>query len=113
MGASHFGKNVVLHTDKATTVAFINHMKGDILAVMKLLRHLEFTCLSFQILVKALYIDGVKNVNSNLLFRLQTVKFLKLNHCQGQGHHKVTKNKIKVTYYYIMVIALIKLCIVA
>ena len=73
------GKSVVLRTDNTATVSFINRMRGDIPAVMTLLRHLALTCLSFQILVKAVHVKGVNNIDSNLISRLETQKFLDCN----------------------------------
>ena len=61
------GKSVVLRTDNTATVSFINCMRGDIPTVMILLSYLALTCLSFQILVKAVHIRGVNNINSNLI----------------------------------------------
>ena len=46
------GKFVVLRSDNATTIAFINRMQGDIPAVMDLLCTVTKTCLSFQIYIK-------------------------------------------------------------
>ena len=46
------GKFMVLRSDNATTIAFINRMRGDIPAVMDLLCTVTKTCLSFQIYIK-------------------------------------------------------------
>ena len=70
------GWAITLRTDNMATVVFINKMKADIPACMKLLRHVTLTCLKFQILLRARHIKGVNNLESDWISHGMNQKFL-------------------------------------
>ena len=73
------GKHIILRSDNAATVAFINKMKSDIPAAMDLLRQVSKTCLSFQIWLKAEHLAGVLNVDCDHISRNRLDLFFKRN----------------------------------
>ena len=72
-------KRIVLCTDNAATVAFINRMKADIPAAMDLLRLVSKTCLKFQIWLKAVHIEGLQNIDCDQISRGRLDLFFKWN----------------------------------
>ena len=61
------GRTITLQSDNTATCNFINNKKGNIPAVMTLLRHLALQCLHFQVNVKAIHIAGNCNINADLI----------------------------------------------
>ena len=55
------GKWIILCSDSSATVGWLNRKRALILAAMQLIRHLTLTCLKFQIVVKAVHLEGIKN----------------------------------------------------
>ena len=73
------GKHIILQSDNAATVVFINKMKSDIPAAMDLLRKVSKTCLSFQIWLKAEHLAGVLNMDCDHISRNRLDLFFKRN----------------------------------
>ena len=69
------GQALVLRSDNSATVASINSMKSEIPVAQQLLKHLSLNCLHFQIFFKAVYIEGSRNVLSDLLSRGRLQEF--------------------------------------
>ena len=65
------GKHIILRSDNAATVTFINKMKSDIPAAMEFLHLVSKTCLSFQIWLKAEHLAGSLNVDCDHISRNQ------------------------------------------
>ena len=72
-------KHIILQSDNAATVAFINKMKSDIPAAMDLLCKISKTCLSFQIWLKAAHLAGILNVDCDHISRNRLDLFFKQN----------------------------------
>ena len=70
------GKSITLQSDNTATIAFINKMKVDIPACMQLLHHVTLVCLNFQILLHAVHIEGVKNLELDWISGDLNEKFL-------------------------------------
>ena len=73
------GKRIVLRTDNAATVAFINRMKADIPAAMDILRLVSKTCLKFQIWLRAVHIEGSRNIDCDQISRGRLDLFFRQN----------------------------------
>ena len=73
------GKTITLRTDSKSTEGFVNSSKADIPAASSLLRHMTKTCLHFQIVVRAEWIQGSKNSNSDDLSRGNMTSFFRQN----------------------------------
>ena len=73
------GKTITLRTDSKSTEGFVNSCKANIPAASDLIRHLTKTCLHFQIVVRALWIEGKKNLNSDDLSRGYMTSFFQRN----------------------------------
>ena len=72
------GHSIILQTDNKATEAFINTMKADIPACSDLLRFVAKTCLHFQIRLRAVWVQGEKNVHSDRISRNQMEEFFQL-----------------------------------
>ena len=69
-------KVITLRSSNMATVVFIDKMKADIPVVITLLCHITFTCLQFQIHLQGVHIEGIKNLESDLIPRGTDEKFL-------------------------------------
>ena len=73
------GKRIILRSDNAATVVFLNKMRVDIPAAMLLLRKVSKTCLKFQIWLRADHIRGKNNIDCDLISRDRLDLFFKQN----------------------------------
>ena len=63
------GMHIVLRSDSSATVGWLTRKMSPIPAAMQLIRHLTLTCLQFQILIKAIHIEGALNQRSDWISR--------------------------------------------
>ena len=63
------GTQIVLRTDSAAAVGWLNSMKSDIPACTYILKELSKRCLHFQIAIKAIHVKSVNNTRSDLASR--------------------------------------------
>lgn len=68
-------KCVVFHSDNQAVVHIINSQTSKDKDIMKLVRKLVVFCMKFNIFMKAVHIEGLKNVLPDLLSRFQIEKF--------------------------------------
>ena len=61
------GRVAILRSDNIAVVNSINKMNSNLESTMELLRELTLTCMSLQILVKAVHIKGVCNTKSDYI----------------------------------------------
>ena len=68
---------VILRSDNEATVHWLNSKKADIPIAKKLIRHLTYQCLSFQIYIRAVHVKGILNRKSDLLscYRMAEFRF--------------------------------------
>ena len=78
-GPSLQGHIVILRCDNLAIVNSINNMSSQLEAPMKLLRELTLTCMSLQIMAKAVHIPGILNMESDLISRGKFSEFLRAN----------------------------------
>ena len=69
------GKTLILRSDNKAACDMINGSKAEIPACMQLIRHLAKTSLHFQLLIQSQHIEGLKNVQSDLLSRDRKEEF--------------------------------------
>ena len=63
------GMHIILRSDSSATVGWLTRKRSPIPAAMQLIRHLTLTCLHFQILIKAIHIEGALNQRSDWISR--------------------------------------------
>ena len=73
------GKWIILHSDSSATVGWLNRKRALIPAAMQLIRHLTLMCLKFQIVVKAIHLEGIKNRICDQISRQKTHQMLQEN----------------------------------
>ena len=86
---------VILRSDNISVVNAVNNMSSDLECAMQLLRGITITCMSLQILVKAVHISGVNNSESDAISRRTVGKipaFLKENPSFQKREIELTTN---------------------
>ena len=78
-GPSLTGRVVILRSDNSAIVNSISKMSSLLESAMELLQELTLTCMSLQILVKAVLIPGISNTESDWISRDKINEFLKAN----------------------------------
>ena len=91
-GPSLQGRVIILRSDNLAVVNSINKMSSHLEAPMELLRELTLTCMSLQILAKAVHIPGIHNRESNLISRGRLLDFLKENPKSHDQMKELTSN---------------------
>ena len=89
------GRVVILRSDNISVVNAINNMTSDLECAMQLLREITLTCMSLQILVKAVHIRGIHNSESDAISRRTLDKipaFLKENPSFQKREIELTSN---------------------
>lgn len=77
-GAELRNKKLLFHCDNMAVVQVVNSMTSKSEKLMVLLREITIHCLKLNIVIKAKHINGVKNVLTDALSRLQVDKFRRL-----------------------------------
>ena len=86
------GRVIILQSDNLAVVNSINKMSSHLEAPMELLRELTLTCMSLQILAKAVHIPGIHNRESDLISRGRLSDFLKENPKSHNQMKELTSN---------------------
>ena len=76
---------ITLRSNNSSTCDYITSMKSNIPACQQLFCHFTLTCLHFQIYIKAEWLEGSKNVWSDLLSHRQISQFLQ-KHLTANPH---------------------------
>jgi len=71
-------KKIMFHCDNMAVVHILNHLSSKSDKVMCLVRVLTLQCLSFNILIKAKHVEGIKNSVCDSLSRFQMSRFRQL-----------------------------------